>query len=268
MIATGSAYIIGSTSTWILFTETGTLRLSSNEWIRDTNVILSLSGLTISSSWTWDGIFYAPVITTNTATWVESWYSFTGNVYQIGSPSVELTLSGQSATINLFVGTHLNGQTLKVYRSTNLWVSYSVLTTCLVASWICSFSSSQFSLFTVAVSTVVVPVVVNNSVGGVSGWSMLPVISSSTWATGSGLNTVSVNKTPSDSTINTITLNSAKFKKSKIIQIKTALSQWTVVTVFRVLPKRMIKAWTTKVLKNWIIRYVAKASWVYKFIQK
>lgn len=270
--ATWSAYISGLTATWILFTETGTLRLSNNEWLWNTNVLLSLSGLTISSSWTWDGIFYAPVVTNDTAKWVESWYSFTGNVYQIGNPSVELTLSGQSATINLFVGTHLNGQTLKVYRSTNSWATYAVLTTCLVSSWICSFTSNQFSLFTVAVATVIPPVVVNNGGGGGGGggWSMPPAISSSTWTTGSGLmNTISVNKTTSDSAIETITLNSAKFRKSKIIQLKTAFTKWTNITVFRTLPNwRMIKVWTTKVLRNGNIRYAVKSPWTYKFTQK
>ena len=274
--ATWSAYLSGSTATWVLFTETGTLRLSNNEWLWNTNVLLNLSGLTISSSWSWDGIFYAPVVTNDTATWVESWYSFTGNVYQIGNPSVELTLSGQSATINLFVGTHLNSQTLKVYRSTNFWTTYSILTTCLVSSWICSFSSSQFSLFTVAVAIVIAPTVVNYGWGG--GWGSysapLPIVTSSSGTTQSWITNITV--TPSDTVSMTgfisqdpIIITAQQLKISKSIIMNSTLKKWTIISIYRILSNwRKIQVWKTRVLPNGKIRHTIKIAGKYIFVSK
>ncbi|MDQ1343375.1 MAG: S-layer y protein [Patescibacteria group bacterium] len=145
--ATGSAYLSGATSTGATFTNTGTLVITSLG--SSGSVQLAMSGLTISASGSWDGNFQAPTSTSNTATGAGTGYTFTGTVYQIGSPNAELTLTGGSAaTVTVNVGTSFSGTTLKVYRSTDGGTVYSYLAECTVdSSGNCTFSSSQFSLF-------------------------------------------------------------------------------------------------------------------------
>lgn len=148
--ATGSVYLSGTTSTGVTFTNTGSLEIVSTT---DTgaSVTLSLSGLTISASGTWDGVFQAPEVVAETATGVDIGYSFTGNVYQIGSPNTELILSGSTASVTVNIGASLSGQTLRIYRSTDGGATYAYLTTCTVdASGNCTFTSDQFSLFALA----------------------------------------------------------------------------------------------------------------------
>ncbi len=150
--ATGSAYLSGATSTGATFASTGTLLVASDS-SSGSSVSIAMSGTTISASGSWDGVFQAPTPTSNSGTGTTATgYSFTGTVYQIGSPNAELTLTGGTgATVTIQVGTAFSGQTLKVYRSTDGGTSYSYLADCSVgASGACSFGSTQFSLFALA----------------------------------------------------------------------------------------------------------------------
>jgi len=79
---------------------------------------LSLTGLTITASGSWDGLFYAPsLVATNTGiTRSGGSKIFVENIYEIGSPDTSLTLSGKLATITM-TSSRPTGTTYKVYRS-------------------------------------------------------------------------------------------------------------------------------------------------------
>ncbi|MFA5877277.1 MAG: peptidoglycan-binding domain-containing protein [Candidatus Paceibacterota bacterium] len=70
---------------------------------------------------------------------------------QWGVPGVGLEFS-EAITVNLYVGTSLNGTTLTVYRSLELTSGWTqnglVSSTCVVANGLCSFSTTKASYFT------------------------------------------------------------------------------------------------------------------------
>lgn len=149
---TGSLLFLGNntSSTWTIFNSTGSITINSSTWSH--RVVLSLSWLTITSS-SWDGIFNPPSQISFSGTFNNSWYTHIPSLtFDIWSHNTELNLTWTTAQVNLFVGTSQNWRTLSIFRSTNNWVSYSLLTTCLVSSGICSFYTDKFSLFTLATS--------------------------------------------------------------------------------------------------------------------
>lgn len=70
---------------------------------------------------------------------------------QYGIPNVSISLS-QAITIEMPVDASMNGQTLTIYRSSNATSGYSQLGTCVVASNICSFTTTGLSYFTGGIS--------------------------------------------------------------------------------------------------------------------
>ncbi len=79
---------------------------------------LSLTGVTITASGTWDGIFVAPtVVATSTSIMLVGGTTISSEVvYEIGSPTTSLTLSGKEATITI-KSTKTAGTVHRVYRS-------------------------------------------------------------------------------------------------------------------------------------------------------
>jgi S-layer homology domain len=158
LVATGSVYLSGSTSTGVTMLWSGSLEIMSisSSW---SSITFPLSGLVIRAIGNnWDGVIQAPEKTGTEINLPLAGYGFSGTAYQIGNSNSELTFSGQLATISINIGTSLSWQTVRVFRSTNLWTSYSEITTCVVSgSWDCIFTTSQLSLFALAVPADTVP---------------------------------------------------------------------------------------------------------------
>ncbi len=79
--------------------------------------------------------------------------------FEWGLPSLGLTFSSP-ITINIYVGTALNGQTLTIYRSlsqTNGWETSGIVApgTCVVSAGVCSFQTTKASYFAATKSVAV-----------------------------------------------------------------------------------------------------------------
>lgn len=110
---------------------------------------MSLSGLVVIASGTggWDGIMESPTAVVFTGVLLpESDYALTGSVYKAGNNTTSLVLSGQTATVWIYVGTSLNGRTLHVYRSDS-GTSFNMIDSCTVSVGICQFQTDHFSYF-------------------------------------------------------------------------------------------------------------------------
>ncbi|MDD2871354.1 MAG: S8 family serine peptidase [Candidatus Gracilibacteria bacterium] len=145
---TGSLVFIGTNlnSSGAIFNSTGSVTINNGSGTN--NVVLSLSGLIIYSNG-WNGIFNPPVQSAFSGSFNNSSYThIPALTFKIGNDDSELSLSGNTAQVNIFVGTSYNGKTLGVFRSTNNGSTYNLLKTCLVSAGICSFTTDQFSLFT------------------------------------------------------------------------------------------------------------------------
>ncbi len=203
-----------TSSTWAIFNSTGSITVNSSTWSH--RVVLSLSWLTISSS-SWDGIFNPPEQIT--FSWTFSNWSYThipSLTFDIWSHNTELNLTWTTAQVNLFVGTSQNGKTLSIFRSTNNWVSYSLLTTCLVSSGICSFNTDKFSLFTLATSGSSGSSSSSSSTSG--GWS------SSGWASLWG--TVSTAAACTDAQLECRTITTGSWKTNKWYKKDWVTCEW------------------------------------------
>ena len=135
-------------STWAIFNSTGSIDLKDENG--ESSVVLSLSWLTISTSW-WDWVFNPPEQVTFSWSFTDSSYSLDSNLsYDIWSKDSELVLSWSEAQVNLNIWTSYNWQTKWVFRSSDNWATYSNIATCEVSSWVCSFTTDRFSLFALA----------------------------------------------------------------------------------------------------------------------
>ncbi len=145
-------------STGIVFSSTWTLQINSSTWWNA--VILPTNNLNITASWGWwDWVFIPPTVTV--ASWaisVPAWYTRIPSLtFKIWSETNSLILSWWSAMVNINVWTAYNWKILKIYRADNTQSQYSYLADCTVASWICSFSSNHFSVFSLAEPVAVSP---------------------------------------------------------------------------------------------------------------
>lgn len=112
---------------------------------------MNFSGLTITPTSAWDGILEAPkVVSLSGITLSENGYMLTGSVYKAGNTTTALSLSGQSAMIQIYVGTSLDNTSLHVYRSDTGSI-FSPIDTCIVSAGICQFQTNHFSYFTFGV---------------------------------------------------------------------------------------------------------------------
>jgi len=146
--ATGAIIFSGSLSTGgTIFPGTGMLFIGSENNSADT-VTLDFSGLTITPTGTWDGILEAPkVVSMSGITLAENGYTLTGSVYKAGNTTTALSLSGQSALVQIAVGSGFNNTLLHVYR-TDTGTTFTPIDTCIVSAGICQFQTNHFSYFT------------------------------------------------------------------------------------------------------------------------
>lgn len=158
IVAIGAIYLSGWTSTWVTFTNSGTITVTSisSSW---SSIFFPFNWLTITASGGgWDDILYAPEI--STASWSAvslSGFTFMWAPYRVGSSTADLVYSGQVATIALSVSPSYSGQTLMVYRSTNQWATYTPLTSCIVTGWKCTFTTNRLWLFDLAAPSGTLP---------------------------------------------------------------------------------------------------------------
>lgn len=87
------------------------------------------------------------VVSMSGITLAENGYTFTGSVYKAGNTMTALSLSGQSALVQITVGSGFNNTTLHVYRS-DIGSVFSLIDTCIVSVGICQFQTNHFSYFT------------------------------------------------------------------------------------------------------------------------
>ena len=157
--STGAIVLSGVLATGsTVFQGTGVLSLPSEENPNDI-ISLSLSGLIITTAGTgqWDGVLSSPRTTVLTGVVLsETGYTLTGSVYKAGNDAVSLVLSGQVASLQIYVGTTLNGRTLHVYRSETGGV-FDPIDTCIVSSDVCQFQTDHFSYFAFAAPTDTTP---------------------------------------------------------------------------------------------------------------
>lgn len=145
--ATGSVWFEDSTSTGADFgSASGTVTIYSQDG--NDSVRIDLGGLDISTSG-WDGIFQAPNEASVTGSVNEAGYAQTGSVYAIGNDTARLALSGNVATVRVFLGTALNGKTLRVYHSDD-GLAFAQVAECAVSAGICEFEASHFSYYAFA----------------------------------------------------------------------------------------------------------------------
>lgn len=97
----------------------------------------------------WDGIFQAPNEASVSGSVNDVGYSQTGSVYAIGNDTARLTLSGNVATVRIFLGTAHNGKTLRVYHSDD-GVTFAQVGECAVSAGTCEFEASHFSYYAFA----------------------------------------------------------------------------------------------------------------------
>ena len=145
--ATGAIIFSGSLSTGgTIFPGTGTLSIGSENNSTDA-IVLDFSGLTITPTGTWDGIFEAPKVVSLTGAMLsENGYTLTGSIYKAGNINTSLSLSGQSALVQITVGSGFNNTTLHVYR-TDIGSVFTPIDTCIVSAGICQFQTNHFSYF-------------------------------------------------------------------------------------------------------------------------
>lgn len=145
----GSVVFSGTSATGsTVFSTTGSLSIQ-NEGSPTDRVSFSFSGLTITTSGTgtWDGIVESPKTAALTGVVLpESGYALTGSVYKAGNDFVSLAFSGQSAMVQISVGSALNGQILHVYRS-DTGAAFVLIDSCTVSAGICQFQTDHFSYF-------------------------------------------------------------------------------------------------------------------------
>lgn len=145
------------TLTTITLTWTATISISDLSW--SNTLSIPANWLTITSSWwTWNGIIMAPTpISSSGSVTPTTGYELTWDFYEIWNDSTELIFTWQDITISLNVWTSLNGKTMKIYKSTDRWWSYSESWTCTVSNWLCTFTTYQLSIFVLAEPTDTTP---------------------------------------------------------------------------------------------------------------
>ncbi|MDD5213318.1 MAG: S8 family serine peptidase [Candidatus Gracilibacteria bacterium] len=132
---------IDGTGTIILHSETGSNLISIPRGIE-----------VITASGTWDKVIQAPHQVMSSGTINLSGYTRnTDLTFKIGSDSDSLTFSGGNVAVSLNVGNSYDGKTLKIYRSEDTQSSFVYHGECLVASGICSFTTTKFSDFAILI---------------------------------------------------------------------------------------------------------------------
>ena len=104
--------------------------------------------MTITASGTWDGIFVAPTVvaTGKSITLVGGMTISSEVVYEIGSPTTSLTLSGKTATI-VIKSTKIAGTMYPVYRSDDGGNMFNYVGNCTIKGGECTFTTNHFSQF-------------------------------------------------------------------------------------------------------------------------
>lgn len=156
-ISTGSIILWGTnfTATWATFSFTWSLDIK-NEYSQS-EVSLNLEDLIISSDG-WDGVFNPPEQVSFSWSFTDTRYTLESSLtFDIWSKDSELVLSWQVADVSLEFGTSYDWQILWIFRSSDNWVTYEYLEDCLVANWLCDFSTDKFSLFAAAAPSDDVP---------------------------------------------------------------------------------------------------------------
>jgi len=137
------------TSTWGVFW--GDWKLTINGPLNN-SLDISVNNLTVIASGWWDGVIQWPIPDYFSGEEISiPWYTqLPVMTFQIGNPNAELEFSN-NITVNMYVGSLYDGNTLLIYRSIDYGNTYQSLTSCLVTNGICSFDSNWFSLFTTLV---------------------------------------------------------------------------------------------------------------------
>lgn len=145
--STGAVVFSGASATGsTAFQGTGMLVIRNENTSTDT-LAVSLSGLVITPGGTWDGIFESPkTVNLTGALLSETGYILTGSVYKAGNDATSLVLSGQTASLQIYMGNVLNGRNLHVYRSETGGM-FSLIDVCTVSEGICRFQTDRFSYF-------------------------------------------------------------------------------------------------------------------------
>jgi hypothetical protein len=144
---TWSTAIWNATSTWVVFTQTWTLNIKSDDTTN--TIVLNLAWLQIlTQSWTWDWVINPPTQATTTWSVSLSWYERLNLTFKAWSDVDSLTFSGWQVQVSINVWSSYNGKTFKVYRSWDNQQTFEFVDECLVSNSICTFETSKFSHFT------------------------------------------------------------------------------------------------------------------------
>jgi hypothetical protein len=163
--SSGKVYIIGSTATWVSNIGVSSWSLELIDTWSMITARIPLSGLSISSSGTWDGTLNAPIkIRSATGIQLQSGSLLVDSIYSIGNSTASLSLSGQVATISLSIY-WANGTTIKIYRSPDILTPFTEIASCVVANNLCTFTTNHFSLFAIGN-----PIASSSSIIGGNGW--------------------------------------------------------------------------------------------------
>jgi subtilisin family serine protease len=166
---TWTYYLSGSSASGVTYGAGGNQKLILSDSGNTAILDLSLTGVTITASGTWDGIFVAPtVVATSTSIALIGGTTISSEiVYEVGSPTNSLTLSGKVASITIKTA-NTDGTVYKVYRSDDKGVSFTEVTNCIVNTWNCTFTTNHFSQFALGNPTSPVNPIVSIGWGG--GW--------------------------------------------------------------------------------------------------
>ena len=153
---TGSVFLVGSTSTWLVFNNPATITVHSD--IGNSTISVITNGLQIVTKWSWDWILHSPIQIP--FSWIApslaNYTHIPALTFQIWSDATSIVFSGTTGVVypivNLWVGAIYNDQTLKVFRSDNN-LPYVYIADCKVSNGICSFTTDSFSTFTILAPT-------------------------------------------------------------------------------------------------------------------
>lgn len=146
---TGSVVFSGVVATGsTVFNGTGIISIGDTTNATD-RVSLNSSGLVITTTGTgvWDGMMLPPrSVSLSGITLSGNGYAHTGAIFKAGHDSIGLSLSGQTASLQVYLGTAFNGRILRVYRSDTGGV-FDPIDVCTVSSGVCQFATNHFSFF-------------------------------------------------------------------------------------------------------------------------
>lgn len=133
---------------WIDLDWTWSIKLFSQSWTSHIEIPRNWVKI-ISSSWAWDWIIEVPYQTV--ASWIINLPGYTrlaNWTFKIWSNSDSLSFSWWSVSVNLDVWNSLNWKIMKIYRSSDNQSSFTYVSECTISAWICSFTTNNFSVFT------------------------------------------------------------------------------------------------------------------------